>query len=45
MGYRLSKQDNGIGLCERTGPWQHYVVMTNAPGVTRKVPKSRSARG
>lgn len=33
-----------IGLCERTGPWDHYIVMTNAPGITRKVPKSPKDR-
>ena len=30
-----------IGLCERTGPWEQYIVMTNGRGVTRKVPKSK----
>ena len=30
-----------IGLCERTGPWNEYLVMTNCKGVTRKVPKSK----
>lgn len=30
-----------IGLCERTGPWSQYIVMTNGSGVTRKVPKSK----
>jgi hypothetical protein len=30
-----------IGLCERTGPWDQYIVMTNGSGVTRKVPKSK----
>lgn len=30
-----------IGLCERTGPWQQYIVMTNCRGVTRKIPKSK----
>lgn len=30
-----------IGLCERTGPWEKYIVMTNGKGVTRKVPKSK----
>jgi hypothetical protein len=30
-----------IGLCERTGPWVQYIVMTNGSGVTRKVPKSK----
>lgn len=30
-----------IGLCERTGPWEQYLVMTNGKGVTRKVPKSK----
>lgn len=30
-----------IGLCERTGPWTQYIVMTNGVGVTRKVPKSK----
>jgi len=30
-----------IGLCERTGPWKEYIVMTNGKGVTRKVPKSK----
>lgn len=29
-----------IGLCERTGPWEKYIVMTNCSSVTRKVPKS-----
>ena len=34
-----------IALCERTGPcdgsiWEKYVVMTNCPGVTRKLPRS-----
>jgi hypothetical protein len=27
-----------IGLCERTGPWEKFLVMTNCSGVTRKVP-------
>jgi hypothetical protein len=30
-----------IGLCERTGPWEQYIVMTNGKGVTRKVPMSK----
>jgi predicted helicase len=30
-----------IGLCERTGPWKEYIVMTNGKGVTRKIPKSK----
>jgi predicted helicase len=30
-----------VGLCERTGPWAQYIVMTNGSGVTRKVPKSK----
>jgi hypothetical protein len=30
-----------IGLCERTGPWELFIVMTNGKGVTRKVPKSK----
>ena len=29
-----------IGLCERTGPWEKYIVMTNAKGITRKLPKT-----
>lgn len=29
-----------IALCERTGPWDKYIVMTNAPGVTHKLPRT-----
>lgn len=29
-----------IGLCERTGPWEKYIVMTNAKGITRKLPQT-----
>lgn len=30
-----------IGLCERTGPWVSYLVMTNCRSITRKVPRSK----
>jgi hypothetical protein len=33
-----------IGLCERSGPWTQYLVMTNGTGVTRKIPKSQKDR-
>ena len=29
-----------IALCERTGPWDKYIVMTNAKGVTHKLPRT-----
>lgn len=29
-----------VGLCERSGPWEKYIVMTNAKGITRKMRKS-----
>lgn len=29
-----------IALCERTGPWDKYIVMTNSTGVTHKLPKT-----
>lgn len=29
-----------IALCERTGPWEKYIVMTNAKGVTHKLPRT-----
>lgn len=30
-----------IGLCARTGPWTTQIVMTNAPGITSKVPRTK----
>ena len=30
-----------IGLCERSGPWNKYIVMTNCSGVTRKLPMTK----
>lgn len=29
-----------IGLCERTGPWECYLVMTNCIGVSHKLPRT-----
>jgi hypothetical protein len=29
-----------IGLCERTGPWEKYLVITNCVGISRKLPRT-----
>lgn len=33
-----------IGLCERTGPWQSYLVMSNCVGISRKMPPTPKDR-